>query len=94
MNFSDFKKIRQRRPVRDEPRERRPTLTKQEQRFLYSLHLKTIENRTLMTTLKQWLSPSQLDEIIVDYALRLRKARKNFTENNIDKEMLLWEDAE
>lgn len=72
-------------------KERRPNLSKQEQRFLYSLHLKTIENRTLMATLKAYLKPSELDEIIVDYAIRLRKARKNFTDNNLDKEMLVWE---
>ena len=92
MKFSEFRKIRQRRYTREEQvRERRPQLSKQEQRFLYSLHLKTIENRTLMATLKAYLKPSELDEIIVDYAIRLRKARKNFIDHNPDKEMLLLE---
>ncbi|RPK20103.1 hypothetical protein EDO6_06642 [Paenibacillus xylanexedens] len=41
-----------------------------------------------MATLKNALPPSQVDEIIVDYAIRLRKAKQNFEKNNYNYE---WE---
>lgn len=81
LTFADFKKQRQKRPVKKAV-ERRPALTSQEQRFLYSLHLKTIECRTMMATLRNTLTPAEFNHFIVDYTLRLRKAKKNFEENN------------
>jgi hypothetical protein len=39
-----------------------------------------------MATLKATIAPSQLDEIIVEYNLRLRKARVNFEKNNYNYE--------
>lgn len=81
MNFADFRKVRERQS-RPEPKERRPKLTSQEERFLYSMHLKTIELRALMTTLRAKIPREELDEILIDYWLRLRKAKKNFEQNN------------
>jgi hypothetical protein len=86
MNFTDYRKSRSSALKRrqDCRVERRPSLTTQEERFLYSLRLKTMEYRTLMATLKQVLPPSKVDEVIVEYSMRLRKARKNFESNNYD----------
>lgn len=86
MNFADYKKRRQNALRERAAMERRPTLTTQEERFLYSLRLKTMEYRTLMATLKDKLSRSDLDEILVEYNLRLRKARTNFDEHNYKME--------
>jgi hypothetical protein len=82
-SFADYRKQKEqprrtRERYEEKPRERRPSLTSQEERFLYSLHLKTIEFRTLMATLKSKMTPSEFDQFIVDFNLRLRKARKNF----------------
>lgn len=82
MKYSEFIRIRQRRPSRETP-----DVPKQDKRLLYSVHLKTIENRTLMETMKQSLPADQYDQIIIDYAIRLRKARQNFMNNNIGKEL-------
>ncbi|WP_124118498.1 hypothetical protein [Paenibacillus xylanexedens] len=88
MNFSEYRRRKQVSLQRREPKPRRPILTSQEERFLYSLRVKTMEHRTLMATLKNALPPSQVDEIIVDYAIRLRKAKQNFEKNNYNYE---WE---
>ena len=80
MNFSEFRRSRTMRK-QEVVRERR-SFTSQEQCLLYGLRLKTMEHRTLMVTLKQVLPPSKVDEIIVEYAMRLRKAKKNFESNN------------
>lgn len=87
MNYAEFRRLRKRRPIR----ECQPEYTKQQDRLLHAIHLKTIENRTLMTTIKENLPPSKVDEIIVDYAIRLRKARRNFDSNNISKELNIIE---
>lgn len=92
MNFSDFRRRRQAALERREATVRRPVLSTQEQRFLYSLRMKTMEYRTLMSTLKQVLPPSQVDQIIVEYALRLRKARQNFEKHNYNYEWELEDD--
>lgn len=83
MNFSQFRKARERRE-RIEPaiKERRPRLSSQEERFLYSMHLKTIELRTLMSTLRAIMPREEFNELMVEYAIRLRKAKKNFEDNN------------
>jgi hypothetical protein len=39
-----------------------------------------------MATIKQVLPPSVVDELIVEYALRLKKARTNFEKNNYNYE--------
>lgn len=84
MNYREFRQLRLRKATRD----RQPSISnKQDQRLLYSVHLKTIENRTLLETLKHNLAPDKFDEVIVDYAIRLRKARSNFVTNNIGKEL-------
>lgn len=83
MNYSDYRKKRQ-TSFQARVVERRPALTTQEQRFLYSLRLKTMEYRTLMATFKHMLPPSQVDAILVEYGMRLRKAKKNFELNNYD----------
>lgn len=83
--WADYRRQRMRRlddSRREREKVRRPTLSRQEERFLYSLHLKTIEYRTLMATLKAHLTPSEYDELVVDYSIRLRKAKKNFEANN------------
>jgi hypothetical protein len=84
MNFAEFRKKRQ-TALQSRVKER-PTLNSQEERFLYSLRLKTMEYRTLMSTLKELLPPSQLDAILVEYNLRLRKARLNFEKHNFNYE--------
>jgi hypothetical protein len=76
MNFAEFRRSRTVRK-QEVARERR-NLTSQEQCLLYGLRLKTMEH----ITLKQVLPPSKVDEIIVEYAMRLRKAKKNFESNN------------
>jgi hypothetical protein len=83
MTYGELRRLRGNRRID----ERRPDVTRQDQRLLQSVHLKTIENRTLMETLKKHLPQEKLDEIIVDYAICLRKARKNFQENNLSKEL-------
>lgn len=88
--FAEFRRQKERKPER-KPAERRPALSSQEERFLYSLHLKTIENRTLLATLKATMTPSEFNKFIVDYAIRLRKAKKNFENNNWKDE---WYDGE
>ncbi len=85
--FADFRKQRQKKPE-EKKAERRPNFSSQEEQFLYSLHLKTIEYRTLMATLKATMTPSEFNQFIVDYAIRLRKAKKNFEANNWNHE---WE---
>lgn len=92
LKLGDFRKQRQRKTSEQRTRthiERRPQLTTQEERFLYGLHLKTIECRTLMATLKATMAPSQYNEFIVDYSMRLRKAKKNFEDNNWKDEWFL-----
>lgn len=85
MNFADYQRTRRARTEkRSAPR--RPLMSTQEQRFLYSLRMKTMEHRTLMATIKQVLPPSVVDELIVEYALRLKKARTNFEKNNYNHE--------
>ena len=92
MKFGEYRKAKM---LSAEKRQRekavatRHVLSTQEERFLYSLRIKTMEYRTLMCTLKDKLPRSAIDEIIVEYAMRLRKARKNFETNNFQYE---WED--
>ncbi len=93
MNFAEYRRRKQTSVQRREVKQRRPNLSTQEQRFLYSLRLKTMEHRTLMATLKNKLPSSQVDEIIVDYAIRLRKARQNFEKNNYDYEWELTDES-
>jgi hypothetical protein len=57
-------------------------MTTQEERFLYSLRLRTMEYRTLMCALRKVLPRSEVDQIIVEYSIRLRKAKRNFEKNN------------
>lgn len=83
MNYREFRQIRE----QGSSKERRHDAVKKDNRLLYNVHLKTIENRTLMETLRYHLPTEQFDTIIVDYAIRLRKARKNFESNNIGKEL-------
>lgn len=80
MNFLELRKRREQQKLAI--KSRRPMLTSQEERFLYHLHMKNIEHRTLMLTIKQILTKEQIDDILVEYALRLRKARENFSKNN------------
>lgn len=87
MNFAEYRRRRQAQQPRA-MKERRPTLTQQEERFLYSLHLKTIEYRTLMNTLKEHLPRNELDDILVEFNLRLKKARTNFEKQHYNYE---WE---
>jgi hypothetical protein len=88
MNFADFRKRREQQAKSRVVKERRPAMTTHEERLLYSLRLKTVEYRTLMTALKEELRREQLDHILVEYNLRLRKAKNNFNDNNYKYE---WE---
>lgn len=92
MNFADYRKNKIASLERRDAQVRRPVLTTQEQRFLYGLRAKTMEHRTLLATLKTMLPPSKVDEIIVEYALRLKKARMNFEKNNYNHEWDLEDD--
>lgn len=89
MNFADYRKRREATmKARVAEKERRPQMTTHEERLLYSLRLKTVEYRTLMTALKEELKREQLDHILVEYNLRLRKAKTNFNDSNYKYE---WE---
>lgn len=85
MNYSDFRKNRQ-TMIMGRAKERRPVLNSDAQRFLYSLRIKTMEYRTLMSVVKETLDRTQIDDILVEYSLRVRKAKNNFEKHNYDYE--------
>lgn len=85
MNYSDFRKNRQ-TMIMGRTKERRPVLNSDAQRFLYSLRIKTMEYRTLMSVVKETLDRTQIDDILVEYSLRVRKAKNNFEKHNYDYE--------
>lgn len=56
--------------------------TNREEELAYFLRLKTIELRSMLTTLKKVLSEEDYNHFIVEYNLRLKKARTNYEKNN------------
>lgn len=88
MNFADYRRRREIASQRRTQMARREPFTNREQQVLYHLRLKTMEHRTLLAALKKGLPSDVLDEVIVDYAIRLRKAKSNFEKNNYRME---WE---
>ncbi|MNU99952.1 hypothetical protein D3C71_901020 [compost metagenome] len=78
--FRDLKKKTARAPTMNP--DKKLKFNSREEEILYYLRLKNIEQRTLMRTLKDLMSPEEYDQLIVDYNLRLRKAKKNYEKNN------------
>lgn len=83
MNYGVYRRLRHGVDKQGRP----PKSISEDQRLLQRVHLKTIENRTLLETLKHHMSSDKFDEIIVDYTIRLRKAKNNFERHNIGKEL-------